>query len=57
VNCHFALEQKRYTWRHDSVLANIEVALRNLVEKFNSKKPTVQVKWSKDTMMHALTSR
>src|SRR4051812_22877478 len=28
ANCPFALNQGRYTWRHDSVLANIE---RNLL--------------------------
>ena len=39
VNCKFALNQGRYTWRHDSVLANIEPTLTRLVEEFNSKKP------------------
>src|SRR3954464_12291734 len=27
VNCKHALEQGRYTWRHDSVLINIEATL------------------------------
>ena len=44
VNCKFALEQKRYTWRHDSVLKNIEISLANLVQDFNGKKPTSLVK-------------
>jgi len=39
VNCKFALDQGRYTWRHDSVLLDIEQALLKLVRSFNSKKP------------------
>ena len=31
VNCVYALGQKRYTWRHDSVLKNIEISLASLV--------------------------
>jgi hypothetical protein len=38
VNCPFALNQGRYTWRHDSVLLDIERALMNLVPSFNSRK-------------------
>ena len=44
VNCDFALKQKRYTWRHDSVLKNIEISLTSLVKGFNSKVPTSLVK-------------
>ena len=40
VNCNFTLNQGRYTWRHDSVLANIERSLEKLVADFNKKKPT-----------------
>ena len=40
VNC-FALTQGRYTWRHDSVLANIENALKNSLQYFNNQKPSV----------------
>jgi len=39
VNCKFALDQGRYTWRHDSVLLDIEQALLKLIRNFNSKKP------------------
>ena len=38
-SCEHALTQKRYTWRHDSVLANIEISLRALVDGFNSSAP------------------
>ena len=31
VNCSFALGQGRYTWRHDSVLTNIETMLTNVL--------------------------
>ena len=40
VNCKFALEQGRYTWRHDSVLINIEKALSDLIPGFNRRKPS-----------------
>jgi hypothetical protein len=40
VNCSVALEQKRYTWRHDSVLVNVEAALRGLANDANAKTPT-----------------
>src|ERR1700744_524848 len=40
VNCNFALSQGRFTWRHDSVLANIELSLTKLVTEFNKKRPT-----------------
>src|SRR3954469_11291974 len=39
VNCPFALNQGRYTWRHDSVLANLEPALSKLITDSNKKKP------------------
>ena len=39
VNCPFALYQGRYSWRHDSVLQDLDVALTKLVETFNSKTP------------------
>ena len=35
ANCKYALEQKRYTWRHDSVLANIERALARHIADHN----------------------
>ena len=35
VNCKFALDQGRYTWRHDSVLLNIELALQKLISQLN----------------------
>ena len=44
VNCDFALKQKRYTWRHDSVLKNIEMSLVSLVTGFNRKMPSSLVK-------------
>jgi hypothetical protein len=40
VNCPFALNQGRYTWRHDSVLQDIKGALVPLIDDFNSKKPS-----------------
>ena len=44
VNCDFALKNKRYTWRHDSVLKNIELSIARLVADFNQKQPTTLVK-------------
>jgi len=41
VNCPFALDQARYTWRHDSVLKNIERALEQGLQDFNHRKPSV----------------
>ena len=38
VNCPFAREQKRYNWRHDSVLANIEPRLSKLISVVNERK-------------------
>ena len=38
MNCPFALNQSRYTWRHDSVLLDIERALTELIPVFNAKK-------------------
>ena len=49
VNCRYALDQKRYTWRHDSVLVNIQTALLSLLEKFNKKKPSQQLQVSKES--------
>jgi hypothetical protein len=40
VNCKFALDQGRYTWRHDSVLVNIQSKLRASIIAFNRKKPS-----------------
>ena len=40
VNCKFALDQGRYTWRHDSVLVNIQNKLRESIVAFNRKKPS-----------------
>ena len=40
-NCKFALDQGRYTWRHDSVLSNIKCTLDDLLPIFNSRKPAV----------------
>ena len=39
VNCPFALGQGRYTWRHDSILANIEPELQKLIAEMNKRKP------------------
>jgi hypothetical protein len=39
VNCPVGLKQKRYHWRHDSVLANIEPALIKLISEINHTKP------------------
>ena len=36
-NCHKALEGKRYTWRHDSILKNIEPVLRDHVKSINDR--------------------
>ena len=41
ANCSVALRQKRYTWRHDSVLLVIQKALTPQIEKMNSKKSTL----------------
>src|SRR6476619_5466336 len=42
VNCKYALEQGRYTWRHNSVLKCMERALQELVTMFNGRaKPSV----------------
>ena len=49
VNCSFALNQKRYTWRHDSVLKNIEVSVAALVADFNRKQARVLVKTTRET--------
>jgi hypothetical protein len=49
VNCDYALKQKRYNWRHDSVLANIEVALEKLLLGFNSKRPVSLVNATKQS--------
>jgi len=39
VNCDVGLRQGRYTWRHDSVLSNIEPALKTLVADTNQRQP------------------
>jgi len=38
VNCTLALDQGRYTWRHDSVLQKIERVMLVMVPVFNNKK-------------------
>ena len=43
VNCKFALNQGRYTWRHDSVLANIESSLPNLSSTSTRKDPPLRL--------------
>jgi len=40
VGCSTALEQKRYIWRHDSVLSNIAVALQSHVQQLNQSAPS-----------------
>ena len=40
-SCRVALEQKRYSWRHDSVLANIELYIQNHLSKHNDQKAIV----------------
>jgi hypothetical protein len=37
VGCPIALHQGRYSWRHDSVLANIESALEGLLRRLRSR--------------------
>ena len=37
--CKVALVQGRYSWRHDSVLTNIESSLRAYINRHNDKKP------------------
>lgn len=37
VHCPVALEDKRYTWRHDSILLHIQSALQKLVARQNLK--------------------
>ena len=44
VKCDHALHQGRYTWRHDSVLKNIELSLAALVQDFNNRRPASLVK-------------
>ena len=39
-NCSFSLNQKRYTWRHDSVLSNIVVVLQTHIQRLNQSPPT-----------------
>ena len=39
VNCKYALDQGRYTWRHDSVLANIEPNLTKFISEANQRTP------------------
>ena len=41
-NCLVALNSKRYTWRHDSVLLHLKTALEALVEARNIKNDTAQ---------------
>ena len=38
VGCKTALDQGRYTWRHDSVLKNIENMLAKVIRAFNARK-------------------
>ena len=40
VGCDFALKQGRYTWRHDSVLLDMESAFMKVITTFNSRKPS-----------------
>ena len=40
-SCRVALEQKRYSWRHDSVLVNIELYIQNHLSKHNDQKAIV----------------
>ena len=41
VNCNFALNQGRYTWRHDSVLVNLKRTLEEALSFFNNRRPAV----------------
>ena len=41
VNCNVALEQGRYTWRHGSVLQNIEKEIQRDLPDFNNRTPSV----------------
>ena len=40
--CSFALKDKRFTWRHDSILSLINQALNEHVETINQKQPAVR---------------
>ena len=40
--CSFALEDKRFTWRHDSILNLINISLKDHVESINQKQPTTK---------------
>ena len=41
ITCWSTVPLGRYTWRHDSVLQDIERALQNLIPTFNAKTPTI----------------
>lgn len=41
VGCSVALSQKRYTWRHDSVLAILKPELEKYIQNVNCKSPSV----------------
>lgn len=43
-NCSFALEQKRYTWRHDSILSLISNCLKSHVQKRNQNQQELRQK-------------
>src|SRR3954452_20628789 len=53
VNCPFALNQGRYTWRHDSVLANLEPALSKLITDSNKKKPVHNADAVRNSFLHS----
>jgi hypothetical protein len=36
VNCQVSLKNKRYTWRHDSILANLEPVLQKRISEANN---------------------
>ena len=43
-SCSWSLYGDRYTWRHDSVLKNLELALRSHIDEHNTKHNVKQVK-------------
>src|SRR3954453_23481902 len=53
VNCPFALNQGRYTWRHDSVLANLEPAHSKLITDSNKKKAVHNADAVRNSFLHS----
>jgi hypothetical protein len=52
TGCKFALEQKRFTWRHDSILSLINQALQHHLQTANQK----QQAFKKPILMHFVSA-